>query len=346
MSSNPVCSKCHNATTAQYVEIAGKILHPECFKCGVCATALGGKRYVSHADGSFCEPCYHKKYSPHCGHCDERLEGPRLEAMGKFWHEGHFVCSFDGMPFPGDQFHIFNDHPYCKQHLDIVQADTCGACNKPIVGKKQYEALGSKFHVECFKCKHNGHQIKDGDMYLEYEGQLFCQTHLQEKLSEKCDHCKKPLLSAYLKIGDRKLHNECFFCCDCRVVITADTCEMRNHLNQITFHCKNCTKQRKAGKVLLEDGKWVERRLAKKKLGAEWDPWSEEYEGPQPGVELCYTYEALLDKDNLPPHVRHYNRERFLSDEHFKGIFRISKKEFQKLPQWRRLEMKKIVNLF
>jgi len=63
-------------------------------------------------------------------------------------------------------------------------------------------------------------------------------------------------------------------------------------------------------------------------------------------VEYYYTYPTLVNKDSLPPEVKIFTRESYLSPEDFQKVFGISKEAFAKLPKWRRVDKKKKANLF
>jgi len=61
------------------------------------------------------------------------------------------------------------------------------------------------------------------------------------------------------------------------------------------------------------------------------------------GSSQKYTYEQLLKK---PPNVDTSKLEAFLLSEEFPSVFGITEEEFDKLPQWKQVGLKKSANLF
>jgi len=58
-----------------------------------------------------------------------------------------------------------------------------------------------------------------------------------------------------------------------------------------------------------------------------------------------YSYEDLKNK-NVPSSVDQANLENYLSDEDFAKVFKVSRKEFEGQPKWKRDGAKKAAKLF
>ena len=54
----------------------------------------------------------------------------------------------------------------------------------------------------------------------------------------------------------------------------------------------------------------------------------------------------VLQSKFIPSDVDHSKKEDYLSDDEFKSVFKITKDEFAKSPQWKRKNLKKDANLF
>jgi hypothetical protein len=61
-----------------------------------------------------------------------------------------------------------------------------------------------------------------------------------------------------------------------------------------------------------------------------------------------FTYEQLQHKPgrSFPPGIDVAAREKYLSDDEFKKVLKMTKAEFAKLPAWRQQKLKKEVGLF
>lgn len=198
--------------------------HAECFKCSVCAMALSGKPYVLHDDGKFyCEADYAVAIRPKCAHCEETILDDYITAMDRDWHEDHFLCSDCGEGFPEGRFHVFDDHPYCSPCYDKKIAMSCGNCGKAIQEQDMYEAVGNKYHLECFVCQTGLHKIADGESFALFADKIYCPKHFMEKLQTLCSVCKKPIVGELLSVGGAQLHPACWKCRVCQSALSPQT---------------------------------------------------------------------------------------------------------------------------
>lgn len=76
-----------------------------------------------------------------------------VKAMGKSWHEDHFVCGGPcKKPMSGTPFFEREGKPYCKADFEKLFAAKCEGCKNPIT-ENTVIALNAKWHKDCFKCK-------------------------------------------------------------------------------------------------------------------------------------------------------------------------------------------------
>lgn len=76
-----------------------------------------------------------------------------VKAMGKTWHEDHFVCGGPcKKPMSGTPFFEREGKPYCKADFEKLFAAKCEGCKNPIT-ENTVIALNAKWHKDCFKCK-------------------------------------------------------------------------------------------------------------------------------------------------------------------------------------------------
>eukprot|EP01132_Coremiostelium_polycephalum_P002473 gene2473-3060_t len=57
-------------------------------------------------------------------------------------------------------------------------------------------------------------------------------------------------------------------------------------------------------------------------------------------------YDQLLNPKTLPPEIDKSVLEMYLSDDEFKKVFNLSKQEWEKIPAWKKIELKKTASLF
>jgi len=201
------CGGCGGPIVGRIVSAMGVRWHPGCFRCSDCNDLL---EYVSsyERDGKpYCHFDYHERFAPRCYHCktaivDERfitLDDPELGK--RTYHEQHFFCSECGDPFlapsidrqaeqgargvtfKGDGefenddvgFTVYKGYPYCEACHVRLRSPKCKRCKKSIRdGMQAVEALGGKFHWECFCCTGCDKAFEDPSFFLR-ENKPFCE---------------------------------------------------------------------------------------------------------------------------------------------------------------------------
>ncbi|XP_035780429.1 transforming growth factor beta-1-induced transcript 1 protein-like [Anopheles albimanus] len=147
------CFGCKEDIKDKMLEALGKSWHPEHFACKECKKRIAENKFHESDGLPVCTKCFESKIQAICAACRKMVTEKVVKAMGKAWHQEHFIC---GGPckqqLSGKTFFERNGKPYCTADYERLYAPKCGGCKKPIA-EKALSALDSKWHKECFKCK-------------------------------------------------------------------------------------------------------------------------------------------------------------------------------------------------
>jgi len=111
--------------------------------------------------------------------------------------------------------------------------NNCATCGEEI-NSKGIQAIGKKFHADCFKC--NTCQKPLGTSFLHFEGKAYCVEDFQKMNEKVCNGCHKKIDGKYIKALSKTWHVEnCFVCFKCRGSLADGFFEE----NGSPF-CKNC----------------------------------------------------------------------------------------------------------
>lgn len=361
------CGTCGKLCDSKYVVVGAAHHHPECFKCEKCKKSLVGIPYAENGGKFYCEDDANKVLNPTCAHCEDLIYGPYLEAMGKFWHEHHFVCSDCGGGFPNDKYSRLDGRPYCANCASKRTGMICDACKKEVIGETVFEAMDKKFHLRCFVCCVGNHVIGEGVQFGSYEDRVYCEKHLIEALKLACAECNKELTGEYISVGNRKMHANCWKCSECKTQLNETNARKRLEW----FVCKTCAvpieglapnaspaeriAARQAIAALPANATPAQRAaaaaLAAAKAAAGGGSAGSKASASSgavnydeiPVITRHFAYEMLLGvtKDNCPPEIVFHRRELYLPDDVFVKLFGMTKEAFQSLPRWRQIQKKK-----
>lgn len=203
------CSSCTLPISGRIVTASGSTnsspkarFHPECFTCYHCSTALecvsfypepDNKRVERHQNEGidpesieassdplrfYCHLDYHEFFSPRCRSCKTPIEGEVIVAAGAEWHVGHFFCAECGDPFDSNTPFVERDnYAYCVRCHTKRTSSRCRQCKNQILDELTVEALGGKYHEQCFVCS----ECEGG---FGEEGRFFVR-HVQVEPTEK-----------------------------------------------------------------------------------------------------------------------------------------------------------------
>lgn len=174
------CTSCSLPISGRIVTASGSSsgslkarFHPECFSCYHCQTNLECVAFFPEPDAQrqkrldaegmdetdesdirfFCSLDYHEMFSPRCKSCKTPIEGEVIIAAGAEWHVGHFFCAECGDPFDSNTPFVEKDgYAYCVRCHTKRTSARCRGCKQQILDELTVEALGGKWHEECFKC--------------------------------------------------------------------------------------------------------------------------------------------------------------------------------------------------
>jgi paxillin len=147
-----VCHGCNEDIQGRYVNAMCKFWHPDHFKCTECQTAIGMNRYLEKNGKPYCEPDYHKLFTPNCALCGEPVKANKIvKALKKTFHKECFCCTLCGQGFRGEGYHEHEGKPYCTKDYKANFAPKCNECNRHIMDKC-VSALEAKWHQDCFNC--------------------------------------------------------------------------------------------------------------------------------------------------------------------------------------------------
>merc|ERR1719487_1546040 len=93
----------------------------------------------------------------------------------------------------------------------------CPGCKETIHGGAVIEALGHKWHRDCFACQADGcGKNLRGVPYQEHGGMPFCKECYSTRFGSTCHGCGEKIHGGVLKASGHTWHKECFVCCECQ----------------------------------------------------------------------------------------------------------------------------------
>jgi paxillin len=248
------CKACNRVFNGPYIMDSNeRKYHEECFTCFVCDKSLLESGFVEKDGNLYCEPDFHKLFSPKCAHCQQPITNQYVKALGRTYHPDHFVCKVCSAPFTDGLVFQYADEPYCKTHYQELFAVKCGYCNKGILGKGfSIAEMEKSFHEECFFCNApQKHLLQDGSAFHVHDDKLYCPQHFKEAILTKCYKCKKIIESDYLTVKDTNFHVECFKCEQCDISIL----DGKFSIFKDKFLCLFCAKKAKQDSEVSQPSK-------------------------------------------------------------------------------------------
>lgn len=153
-----------------------------------------------------------------CGGCSMQVRGPFITALGRTWCPAHFLCvnpsckrELVDIGFVEEKGDL-----YCEYCFEQFLAPPCGKCNGKIKGDC-LNAIGKKFHPECFKCTYCGKLFGNSPFFLE-EGDAYCEADWNELFTTKCFACGFPVEAGdrWVEALNNNYHSQCFNCTYCK----------------------------------------------------------------------------------------------------------------------------------
>uniref|UniRef100_A0AAQ5XF33 Actin binding LIM protein 1a n=1 Tax=Amphiprion ocellaris TaxID=80972 RepID=A0AAQ5XF33_AMPOC len=170
------CNGCGDFVEGEVVTALGKTYHPACFVCTICKRPFpAGDRVTFNGKDCLCQYCVEPMSpgpkdilgSSNCAGCGRDIKnGQALLALDRQWHLGCFKCKACSKVLTGE--YISKDGaPYCEKDYQIHFGVQCEACHQFITGKV-LEAGDKHYHPSCARCSRCNQMFTEGEeMYLQ-----------------------------------------------------------------------------------------------------------------------------------------------------------------------------------
>lgn len=348
------CGACAKPVTERYVVADEQSYHVACFCCAGCSMSLAGLPFIKHEGAFNCEDCFYRANNPPCGACDDVIRGQYVTALGQSWHPTCFVCTECLQPFESGQFHKKDDRPYCADHYNKLFGVSCSKCSQPIDGQV-FEALGKRFHVECFTCEQGAHPIGQDATFHVFEDKVYCSPHFEEIFVQTCARCAETIEAEFIKVADDHFHPACWQCAGCSTQLDRVTVQSRGK----SFYCPLCYVKSAApapAAAAPAASGGTPSYMRPTRASAVKAPQNLSQRGPSKaapmnpqneakrGGQQFFSYTALTK--GVPDGVDPSRKEQYLEPGAFLRIFKMNKSEFDKLKGWKKERAKKAVGLW
>eukprot|EP00727_Mastigamoeba_balamuthi_P008805 m51a1_g4547 putative transforming growth factor beta-1-induced transcript 1 protein isoform x2 (239) ;mRNA; r:63289-64102 len=155
-----------------------------------------------------------------CAACGSPIVTSAVSAMGKLWHQEHFVCVACKATLVGGVYRVDADgQPRCDDCWRAARP-VCGGCLRAIEGDQTIEAAGKHWHPTCFCCTKCKKQLADGSYYAQ-AGFPYCEEDYYMIHKRCCAGCGKVVLGHCLTACGKVWHDEHFKCDACGVVLAS-----------------------------------------------------------------------------------------------------------------------------
>eukprot|EP01089_Gocevia_fonbrunei_P020406 TRINITY_DN760_c0_g2_i1.p1 TRINITY_DN760_c0_g2~~TRINITY_DN760_c0_g2_i1.p1 ORF type:complete len:341 (-),score=58.67 TRINITY_DN760_c0_g2_i1:100-1056(-) len=111
-----------------------------------------------------------------CNHCNGIIGAGAsfLNALGKTYHQEHFVCRSCSNPLGTSQFFNVNGQAYCSNCYHTHDVPNCSHCTRPLLrGQDFLKYEGLSYHTICFTCAQCGKELKTNDFFKQ-DGKKYC----------------------------------------------------------------------------------------------------------------------------------------------------------------------------
>jgi len=159
-----ICAGCGKPIIGDYIEVDGRVYHPEHFVCAYCGKPIGRDQFIKIDSLYYHSDCYLQNLAPRCVVCNKVIEGEYYEIDGKLYHA---LCYAEKI------------------------APRCAVCGKPILDSLQ-RVDSLTYHYNCYwdsvvgTCAYCGGSIRDS-FYTDYWGNRYHARHQHDAIA--CDYC-------------------------------------------------------------------------------------------------------------------------------------------------------------
>ncbi|KAG0184057.1 hypothetical protein DFQ28_000214 [Apophysomyces sp. BC1034] len=223
------CAGCDKAISGMTITAAGQVWHAGCFKCQHCKQDLEHVAFYTKDGRPYCALDYHELFSTRCDYCGTPIEEKSIQALGKYYHEGHFFCRECGKPFDEtDAFMVHDGHPYCEVDYLAKFGHKCMGCGEYITGEvvsalDEFDQLGGQ---DC------GKEFTSATFYVR-NNRPFCEEHYRavqhpsttpklETVADRktCHRCGDAIEGRSASAFGKEYHTTHFQCALCDKVLS------------------------------------------------------------------------------------------------------------------------------
>lgn len=194
-------------------------------QCRICAQSVVNKRYITYENGDIL-----------CQECNNKLSNkiPRIKSA-------HYIsCSVCNNTVKGTKYYTEANGDIICEKCDL-NAPRCTKCQLlfKFEDVKRNLENGMQFHEDCFDCSVCNCIIGSKDFFQAETGLPMCLNCYEISKLPKCASCSNPISGAYIMIDNKPIHNECFKCTNCSLLINKETGFFRNKETGELL-CSNC----------------------------------------------------------------------------------------------------------
>lgn len=150
-----------------------------------------------------------------CKACEQEIMGEIVHALGNCYHPEHFFCAVCQCEIGAGTFIARNEKPYCDTCYQQYFSPSCPECSKPVLNFCT-EAMGKKWHPECFVCK-NCEKCLGDEVFVENKGKPYCENCYNEEFAPSCKVCTQPIVERFIFALNAHYHQKCFTCTTCKL---------------------------------------------------------------------------------------------------------------------------------
>uniref|UniRef100_A0AAQ6ILB4 Actin binding LIM protein 1b n=1 Tax=Anabas testudineus TaxID=64144 RepID=A0AAQ6ILB4_ANATE len=220
------CIRCGEPCKGEVLRVHSSHFHVRCFTCKVCGCDLAQSGFFVRNGHYLCPLDFQRLHGTLCNNCGEYVEGEVVTVLGKTYHTTCFVCTICKQPFPaGDCVTFSGKDRLCQRCSRPVSptpnnscSSNCTGCGRDIKNGQALLALGSQWHLGCFKCK-ACRKVLSGE-YISKDGVPYCERDYQVQFGVQCEMCQKYITGKVLEAGHKHYHPSCARCSRCGKMFT------------------------------------------------------------------------------------------------------------------------------
>eukprot|EP01104_Vermistella_antarctica_P009817 TRINITY_DN256_c0_g1_i4.p2 TRINITY_DN256_c0_g1~~TRINITY_DN256_c0_g1_i4.p2 ORF type:complete len:466 (-),score=122.43 TRINITY_DN256_c0_g1_i4:876-2273(-) len=90
----------------------------------------------------------------------------------------------------------------------------CDRCGEKVIGKVTSTG-GKNFHPECFYCIHCQRIFKEGETFVEHQGEMYCEKDYTDMFAPRCSCCEAIITENAINVMGKAFHPDHFVCTGC-----------------------------------------------------------------------------------------------------------------------------------